>query len=52
MLEINADDTPIDRTEVYLDNLTKILFSSKTILCILGIYFSSYMILGQSSPGS
>jgi hypothetical protein len=42
MLEINADDTPIDRTEVYLDNLTKILFSSKTILCILGIYFSSY----------
>ena len=46
MYEINADDTPIDKTEVDLDNLTKILFSSKMILCILGIYFISYMIFG------
>ena len=50
MLEISADEL-IDKTEVDLDNLTKIFFSPKTFLFILAIYFSGYMILGVP-PGS
>ena len=50
MLEISADEL-IDKTEVDLDNLTKIFFSPKIILFSLASYLSCYMILG-GPPGS